>query len=110
MRLPSPETAVIDERKLRDYLLSASHPVGRFKAAFFESLGYGADQWELLERDLRSVLRNDAVPTEKTEYGQKYEVRGSITGPSRRSADIVTVWIVLEGEERPKLITAFPGG
>jgi hypothetical protein len=110
MRLPSAETALIDERKIRDYLLSTSHPVGRFKAAFFGSLGYRVDQWELLEKDLRSLLKNDAIPTERTEYGQKYEVRGDVTGPSGESAEIVTVWIVLEGEDRPRLITAFPGG
>jgi Domain of unknown function (DUF6883) len=33
-------------RKLRDYLLSRLHPVGRFKAPFFASLGYGADNWQ----------------------------------------------------------------
>jgi hypothetical protein len=31
MELPNGEQAVIDERKVREYLLSPSHPVGRFK-------------------------------------------------------------------------------
>jgi hypothetical protein len=35
MVLPGSEHAVIDAAKLRDYLLSYEHPVGRFKAAFF---------------------------------------------------------------------------
>lgn len=37
MKLPNGQKAVVDERKVREYLLSASHPVGRFKARFFGS-------------------------------------------------------------------------
>jgi Domain of unknown function (DUF6883) len=40
MRLPGIDDAVVDDGKNRDYLLSESHPVGRFKAAFFSALGY----------------------------------------------------------------------
>ena len=34
MLLPNAQGAIIDEAKLRDYLLSEVHPVGRFKARF----------------------------------------------------------------------------
>jgi hypothetical protein len=37
--LPEGSRAVIEPAKLRDYLLSSSHPVGRFKAVFFHALG-----------------------------------------------------------------------
>ena len=40
MTLPNSDRAVIEGAKLFDYLLSRAHPVGRFKARFFESLGY----------------------------------------------------------------------
>lgn len=40
---------------------------------------------------------------------QKYVVADTIQGPSGRSAQIVVVWIVLEGEEFPRFVTAFPG-
>ena len=53
MRLPNIENAVIDSEKSRDYLLSVSHPVGRFKAVFFSSLGYSQEDWQQLEADLR---------------------------------------------------------
>lgn len=42
VKLPGAERAFIDPSKVRDYLLSESHPVGRFKAAFFIALGYSA--------------------------------------------------------------------
>ena len=111
MKLPRPERAVIDPAKLRDYLLSSSHPVGRFKAAFFTSLGYRREERQRLEEDLhRQVLEGEAIPRQETEYGQKYEIRSMIMGPNGRSAEVVSVWIVLADEDFPRLITAYPGG
>lgn len=110
MRLPNSDRAVIDSAKIRQYLLSTSHPVGRFKARFFESLGYSTDSWERLEADIRDlIVAAEARSSEKTDYGAKYEVRGTIIGPNGRSAEVVTVWIVLAGEDVPRLITAYSG-
>jgi hypothetical protein len=36
--LPHAERAIVDPAKLHGYVLSASHPVGRFKARFFAAL------------------------------------------------------------------------
>jgi hypothetical protein len=101
---------LVEPAKVRDYLLSPSHPIGRFKGAFFRSMGYSGAEWQRLERDLRSLAASsDAVPSEATPYGQKYEVRGILQGPSGRAAALVTVWIVLTGEDAPRLVTAYPG-
>ena len=43
--LPNADSAIVDEEKLRGYLLSPNHPVGRFKARFFFALGFSAEQW-----------------------------------------------------------------
>jgi hypothetical protein len=40
MKLPGADRAIVDAAKVRDYLLSPEHPVGRFKAVFFGALGY----------------------------------------------------------------------
>jgi len=110
MSLPGVDRAVVSASKTRDYLLSDSHPVGRFKAAFFAALGYTAGGWEDLAADLRRhAMDNDASATEANQYGQKYEVRGKITGPAGRAAALVAVWIVLRGEDFPRFVTAFPG-
>ncbi len=110
MKLPAVERAVVDAAKIRDYLLSDSHPVGRFKAAFFLALGYSAADWEVLAEDLRShAAANDAVAGVPSEYGQKYEVRGRIGSPAGKGAILVAVWIVLRGEDFPRFVTAFPG-
>ena len=84
--------------------------MGRFKAAFFEALGYLPADWERLESDLRQLATiGDATIGEHTRYGQKYEIRGTLRGPSGRIAHVVTIWIVRSNEETPRFITAFPG-
>jgi hypothetical protein len=55
---PNWEKADIDPRNIRDYLVSSTHPVGRFKARFLESLGYTRDNWQVLHGDLRKFARN----------------------------------------------------
>jgi len=111
LRLPNAENAVIDPEKLRDYLLSPSHPVGRFKAAFFASLGYAQENWKQFEADLRRQhLPKDAILHRETAYGKKYEIRGRIRGPAGKTREIISVWIILADEDVPRFVTAYPGG
>ena len=101
-------TAIVPVEKLRDYLLSPTHPIGRYKATFFRSLGYSQDTWERLEVDLRAMLAQDAEPAEASSYGQKYVVSGSLTGPTGRSARVIAVWTILTGDDTPRFVTAYP--
>jgi hypothetical protein len=105
--LPNATKAIVDPEKVRDYLLSPSHPVGRFKAVFFRSLGFSAEPWEVLRGALlRHAWLGEATPGEASAFGQKYEVRGTVKGPNGRSAQVVTVRV---GEDQPRLVTAYPG-
>jgi hypothetical protein len=82
VRLPNAEQAVIDPRKLRDYALSPEHPVGRFKAAFFSRLGFSSSNWEKLDFELRRLaIEGMAELGDRTPFGQKFVVRGTIYGP-----------------------------
>ena len=109
MRIPNADRGVIESAKVHGYLLSRSHPVGRFKAAFFLALGYSPDGWRQLEADLRSQhLSQGAVLEERTQYGQKYAIRATLVGPSGSSADVTSVWIVRTGEDFPRFVTAYP--
>ncbi|MBN2320485.1 MAG: hypothetical protein JXR49_15510 [Acidobacteria bacterium] len=110
MKDPDWEKAEIDPAKIRDYLLSPTHPVGRFKAPFFEALGYTQDEWNRLQADLLKVIcQESAVHAGHNDYGEKYTVSASIKTPSGVFHDIITVWIVLSGEDVPRFITAYPG-
>ncbi len=62
MRLPNADDAIIDRPKLEGYLLSEAHPVGRFKARFFATLGFTADKG----RELEAALRSQHVPESVT--------------------------------------------
>ncbi len=68
MELENIEKAIISSEKLRDYLLSPSHPVGRFKAVFFRSFGYSQSESDQLEADIRKILLNNAEKEEVTPY------------------------------------------
>lgn len=109
MKLPNGDKAIVDGRKVREYLLSPSHPVGRFKSRFFVGLGFGPEHWRELAAGLRQLAgRDEAQVAEVTEYGRKYLVIGALTGPAGRSADVVSVWIVPQGDDIPRLVTVYP--
>jgi len=111
LQIPNADRAVIDPAKLHGYLLSRNHPVGRFKATFFLTLGYTSEGWRQLEADRRGQhLSQAATREEKTRYGQKYAIRATLVGPSGRSAEMVSVWVVRTGEEFPRFLTAYPEG
>ncbi len=106
-----PQRAVIEPAKLRDYVLSPAHPVGRFKAAFFAALGYSRDVWPKLADDLRTQhLAHEAERIETNVFGTKYRIIALLTGPAGRPAAVVSIWIVRRGEQEPRLVTVYPEG
>ena len=69
MKLPNADRATVDARKVRGYLLSRTHPIGRFKVAFFARAGFEAGNWADLVSQLRELaVRGEAVPSEATKY------------------------------------------
>jgi len=110
-KLPNVERAIIDADKLRNYLLSSAHPVGQFKAVFFQQMGYSPENWEVLEQHLRErILSQDVTKVEESSYGQKFIIEGPLAGPAGETVQIVTVWVILKGESIPRFVTAYPGG
>lgn len=70
MGLPGAERADIPKTKIVDYLLSATHPAGRSKAAFFGKHGFVLDRWHELADALRQqALHGRAAATEITRHG-----------------------------------------
>ena len=110
MHLPNSARAIVDDAKVRDYLLSSSHPVGRFKSVFFLGLGFSQDHWTTLRDALLELARSgDALPGQPSPHGQKFEIRGTLRGPAGREASILTVWMVSNGQDFAHFVTAFPG-
>jgi hypothetical protein len=108
--IPNADRATIEPAKLRDYLLSGTHPVGRFKARFFGALGFTADRWGELAEALRiQHLTQDAEPGPATVHGQKYTIRAILNGPTGKSDAVVSVWFIPTRGDVPRFVTAYPG-
>jgi len=109
--VPNADHAVIDPEKLRGYPLSHDHPHGRFKARFFNTLGFRADRWQELESALRTQhLTQDAESAPVAADGQKFRIRATLIGPEGESAMVVSIWFIRPNVAQPRFVTAFPGG
>jgi hypothetical protein len=108
MRLPNPESAVVDLAKLRDYCLSPEHPRGRHKARMFSAmLGFTAQDAEELQHALLNAAHTyEAFSMVGDDYGQRYAIDFPLEGPDGLVA-IRSLWIVRHGENFPRLITCY---
>jgi hypothetical protein len=105
MKLPA--HAQIAREKLTRYLL-VRRPVGD-KSEFLRQAGYTLDNPQRLEEDIRKqILMQDAVPLEKTNYGDLFEIRGSLAGPNNKVLKVKTVWMQELGTGITKFITLYP--
>jgi uncharacterized protein DUF6883 len=86
MKLPSADRVQIDDRKIREHLLSRTHAVGRFKARFFAAIGFDGTT---------------------ARFGRKYTVPGELRGPAG-VAQVLTVWIQETGQQGVRLVTVRP--
>jgi hypothetical protein len=77
VQLPNGLQAYIPSEKLRAYLLSETHAVGKAKATFFRALGFNETNVPLLEQGLLSLAHSapvqDVVPSP---HGDKYIIEG----------------------------------
>lgn len=109
MKIPNADHAVISTRKLRDYLLNPTHRRGAAKARLFINCGYHADEWAVLERDIRAQhLTQDANAINETDYGRRYEIIAPLITPCGRHVRFVTIWQIDVGTDVPRLITMYP--
>jgi hypothetical protein len=105
VKVPRADRVQIDDRKIREYLLSRTHPVGRFKARFFAAIGFDETTATAFVAELRRIAESDEVDeTEDMEFGRKYTVPGELRGPTG-VAPVVTVWIQEHGHEDVRLVT-----
>jgi hypothetical protein len=107
-KLPNPENAVVETRKLRDYCLSPEHPRGRHKARVFASaLGLTAEDYDELRQALLSAaVSEEATPAEEDEYGQRYMLDFEMS-TELGSATVRSGWIVRSGENFPRFTSCW---
>ena len=113
MKLPNAHLAIVDPRKLVDYVLNPAHPRNGGKARFFNALGFFADAPAHLIDALRSLaVTGDAVAHVESVHGEKYVVDGLLSGHTEKSRPrmVRTVWITEPAQNAPRLVTAYPRG
>lgn len=78
--------AVVEDRKLVDYLLSVSHNVGRFKARFFAAQGFDLRDPESVRAALLAHLASARLSTTiETALGLKFVALGELPSPDGRN-------------------------
>lgn len=108
MPIPDADRAVVEDGKVCDYLLNLAHPDGGAKAIWFHSLGYHRDEWHNLAADLLAIARNcTTFDTETTRFGVECKASGTVGRSKHRPGVVVTAWIV-EDDDPPRLVNAYP--
>lgn len=108
MKLPHGERADLGT-KLEDYSLNPTHRDGRHKARVFASvLGITLDNRHLLREALlqAAATSEDSEPRGDNGFGEVFLLRFPLTTP-RGTATVLSVWIVRNGEDFPRLTTCY---
>jgi hypothetical protein len=109
MKIPNIDQARVSEAKIKEYLLSETHPDGREKAAFFTRFGFSVAQWEQLAQALLNhAATYEVMQTTSTRHGTKYVIEGRLFTPNGRNPLVRTVWIIEAGTVGARLVTAYP--
>ena len=98
---------VIASEKLTKYLLVFKKR--NDKSQWLAKAGYKIDNWQALENDLRGqILQNEAVHIEYTPYGELFEIRNTLVGPSMVTISVCTIWLKESETGIIKFITMYP--
>lgn len=78
------------------------------KSQFLALAGYTLAHADKLLEDLRGLLDNEAEFVQTTEYGDKYRIHGTLTGPNGRTLRVASIWMTEEATGQTKFITLYP--
>lgn len=109
MKLPHKEKAYIPLLKIKDYLLSETHPIGKSKAKLLRSLGFNETNIGLLKQGLLSIAHGEDVKEAVSSmHGVKYVIDGLIQTPAGETVKVRTIWIIDKGQTHPRFVTTYP--
>lgn len=109
MKLPNSDRVIISREKLINYILSKTHSTGKFKARFFQNLGFNQTNVSFFETILRTMANSEEIKeTIPSVYGAKYILDGKVNTPSGKTIKLRTIWIIEKGQIRPRFITVYP--
>lgn len=107
--LPDKDKVYVSLKKLKDYLLSETHSVGKSKAKLLRSFGFNETNVHLLKEGLIALAKTgrleEAMPSK---YGVKYIIDGKLGTPEGRFIEMRTIWIIEKKQKELRFITAYP--
>lgn len=109
MKLPNRDRAYVHSSKLIGYLLSKTHPDGKSKAKLLRAVGFNETNIDILKQGLLSIAQNqDVNEIVSSQHGIKYVIEGNLPTPLGGSVFLLTIWIIDNGQEIPRFVTAYP--
>src|ERR1017187_9006901 len=106
MKLPNAERAIVPDRKITHYLLSATHRDGRHKTEFFRSFGFALEAWQELAVALSNHAHsNEVVKIVPTPFGRTFVIKSALPAPDGRAPQVRAIWFIANGEEIATLAT-----
>lgn len=107
--LPNAACAVVEEKKIVEYLLNLAHPDGGPKAKFFLARGFSAPAWKTMRDSLTAQGRDNRVTkVTRMQWGTRYQVDCNCPTPDGVNPCIRSVWEIGLESLCPRLLTAYP--
>lgn len=108
-KLPNANEAIVPPLKLTHYLLDLTSKQGKAKAQFFLAFGFTIEAWQVMADALRlHAVSYDVATIRETPYGVHYVIEEALETPDGRNPNIKTVWKILNEEQVPSFVTAYP--
>jgi hypothetical protein len=107
-KLPNIDLAIIEAKKLSDYLFNLAHVDGAAKAKFFFQFGFSAQEHEAFRQAALEHAATYEATVFETEFGMRYVIDGPLATPSGHTPIVRMVWQVDAGAPAPRLVTAHP--
>jgi hypothetical protein len=104
MKLPA--DSEIARMKVTHYLLKLRDEDD--KSQFLALAGYTLAHEDKLLKDLQGLLAGEAKIVQTTEYGDKYRIHGTLTGPNGKVLRVASIWMTEEATGRTKFVTLYP--
>ncbi|MDR0935240.1 MAG: hypothetical protein LBM98_00995 [Oscillospiraceae bacterium] len=105
--LPNYENAVVPLDKLTEYSLSFKNNYDK-AFAFEKALGFTiANYPQLLTQVYRNLPSYKVVDKGYNNHGNRYQVVMTIDGVNGKQAEVLTAWIIRNGEDFPRLTNIY---
>ena len=109
MKLPHAKNAWVDQAKITCYLLAEDHSSGGSKARFFLLNGFTTERWsELAGKLVEHGQRHVVSEIRERPAGRLFAVSGPWLCADGSTRRFTTVWMLADGSEAPRLVTAYP--